>query len=204
MLVPIIIQTIWYKTEIWKSIVVSVLLTVTGTIGTYIWFFVENLHFGGRSFYGAVFIVPIVFIVISKFLHISYGYLMDLCAPAECIMLAVMKAKCLVDGCCTGRFLGFFLNGEPVIFPSQIAELISALVLCVVLMILAYKSKFRGALYPWYMVLYGITRFILNFFRDVWENGTIPYGTIWSIISLIIGVIWLFALKCCKKDRLES
>lgn len=201
MLVPMIIQSIWYKIKLWKSVIIAVLLTVIGTLGTYIWFFVENLWFGGRSFYGAIFIVPIVFIVIPKFFRISYGYLMDLCAPAECIMLAIMKAKCLIDGCCGGRILFETASGEIIRFPSQIAELIVAILLCIILMFFAYKPKFRGTLYPWYMVLYGSSRFILNFFRDVWGNGTIPFGTIWSVFSVIIGIIILITIKYKNKER---
>ena len=201
MLVPMIIQSIWYKIKLWKSVIMAVLLTVIGTLGTYIWFFVENLWFGGRSFYGAIFIVPIVFIVIPKFFRISYGYLMDLCAPAECIMLAIMKAKCLIDGCCGGRILFETASGEIIRFPSQIAELIVAILLCIILMFFAYKPKFRGTLYLWYMVLYGLSRFILNFFRDVWGNGTIPFGTIWSVFSVIIGIIILITIKYKNKER---
>lgn len=195
MLVPIIIQTICYKIKIWKSVVVAVLLTVTGTVGTYVWFFVENLRFEGRSFYGALFLVPLVFIIFAIIIRIPYSNLMDLCAPAECVMLALMKVLCCISGCCGGRILFETANGDFVRFPSQIVELIVAVLLGAILMFFSYKPQFRGTLYPWYMILYGTTRFILNFFRDVWGNGTIPYGTIWSVVSIICGAIWLVVYK---------
>ena len=207
MFIPIIIQTIWYKIQLWKSAPVAICLTIIGTIGTYLMFFIENRELGGISFFGAVFLVPILFVLISKLLRIPYKQIIDLCAPAECIMLVIMKYQCLNTGCCGGRILFETASGEIIRFPSQMVELINALILCVVLMILSYKPKYRGSIYPWYLVLYGTSRFILNFFRDVWGEGTIPYGTIWSIVSVIIGTIWLIILKKrkeCTNEPLDN
>ena len=58
MYIPIIIQTIWYKISVWKSVVIALFLAISGTISTYLMFAVENRFFGGISFYGAVFFVP--------------------------------------------------------------------------------------------------------------------------------------------------
>ena len=91
MMIPICIQTKWYGLRWWKSILIAFVLTVCGTLGTYLWFFAENFMFGGRSFYGAVFLVPGLFILVSFLFRIPYGNLMDLCAPAECMMLVLMK-----------------------------------------------------------------------------------------------------------------
>ena len=85
--------------------IISVLLTVSGTLGTFIWYAIESGGFGGRSFYGAVFIVPLLFIPVAYLFRIPYAKLMDLCAPAECMMLVLMKALCLMEGCCGGRVL---------------------------------------------------------------------------------------------------
>ena len=150
MLVSIFIQMLMYKVSLWKSLPVTFLLTVFGTLGTYIWFFIENFWFGGRSYYGAVFFVPVVFLLVSTFLKIPYGYLMDFCAPAECIMLAIMKYQCLMDGCCNGRLLYIDHSGVEIYFPSQIVELIVAVILFGVLLFLSHKKERRGFIYPWH------------------------------------------------------
>ena len=155
MLTLMLIIGVKYRLKLWKCIPIALILTITGTIGTYIWFFVENSWFGGRSYYGAVFIVPIAFIALAKLMRVSYGDLMDLCAPAECVMLAIMKLQCLIDGCCGGRVLYTTAEGIEVVFPSQIVELANAFLLMLVLMIMAFLPKFRGKIYPWYLVLYG-------------------------------------------------
>ena len=129
-------------------------------------------------------------------------------APGICMMLAVMKVQCFMSGCCAGRELFVNAEGVAVRFPSQLAELANGLILMAVLLIMAFRKKERGTLYPWFMVLYGITRFILNFFRVEYAEhvGFLPpYGTIWSVVSVIIGGIWLYLLskKRAKQTVIE-
>ena len=117
---------------------------------------------------------------------------MDLHTPALCIMLAVQKANCLRLGCCNGKIFAYASNGDPIRFPSQIVELAFALLLCLFLFYLLDQEKNRGKLLPWFMVLYGVTRFGLNLMREtspvLWGMAI---GNIWSIVSVIIGLIML-------------
>ena len=194
MMVPMFFQAKKYEVQRWKIIPIAFALTVAGTLGTYIWFFIENLSFGGRSFYGAVFFVPLVFLLLPYAIKMPYGQIMDFCAPAECIMLSFMKVQCLVTGCCAGRTL--FVNelGEAVLFPSQLVELIAAYAIGMALMILSMQEKHKEKIYPWYLILYGASRFVLNFFRAEWElysGGIPPLGTIWSVVAVAIGICWI-------------
>ena len=182
-----------YQVAVWKGIPAAFILTITGTLGTYIWYFIESSWFGARSFYGAVLLVPLAFIYVAKLMRISYGDLRDFCAPAECVMLAIMKYQCLVDGCCAGRVLRSIAPDGSVTFPSQIVESVNALVIMAVLMKLAFSKKNRGKVYAWYLVIYGVTRFILNWFR---EDTTplligLPAGNLWSLLAIFVGVLWL-------------
>lgn len=195
MLVPIMIQGAWYQVKSWKRVLITVLLTIAGTLGTFLLYFVENGKFGGTSFFGAIFLVPLLFIPVASVLKVPYGRLMDLCAPAECAMLVVMKIQCLLTGCCGGRLVHF--NGVEFVFPSQIAELINALILCVLLLLMARKIKNPGKVFPCYMILYGVTRFVLNLFRNVKNMAIlpIPAGNFWAIVSIAVGLIWLLVLS---------
>lgn len=206
MFIIILILMKRYQIKTWKSLPIALLLTVVGTIGTYIWFFVESCRFGGRSYYGAVFFVPIVFILIARLFKIPYGELMDFCAPSECVMLAIMKYQCFVDGCCGGRVLYTYEEGRKIYFPSQIAELINAIIIMAILIKLGVGCEHKGKIYPIYLILYGVTRFILNFFRkdlDVFFAG-LPAGNVWSILSVAIGIIWLIVLKRKNKGKTEN
>lgn len=201
MCIPISFQMKWYSVSCWKSIFVSVALVFTGVTGSYIWYFVENLSWGGRSFFGAVFFAPVVFLPVAKLLRISYGDSLDFCAPAGCMTLAMVKIQCLRDSCCEGMILYIDENRRYVRFPSQIAEMIAFLLIAAVLMILSHDMKNRKTIFPWFLILYGAARFVLNFFRD--NNGSfalgLSAGSFWSMCAFIIGLSILLIIKKKKK-----
>lgn len=199
-LIPVSVLVIWYRIRYWKAPMIVLIMASVATAGTYLMYFVENLQFAGTSFYGAVFLIPLAAVWVSRWIHLSYGELTGICTPAVCLMLAIMKFKCHLDNCCRGRVLYVDAQGNSVIFPSQLVEMVVALILLVIVMIIAYRKKNAPFLYPLYMVSYGVIRFILNFFREIPSDRVfIPFGHIWSILSIIIGIIWLIRLHPAEK-----
>ena len=176
------------KVAIWKMALLTVWLTITGVLGTMILAYIELGEFGGTSFYGAVFLVPIL-ILPAMLMRITYKDILNLCAPAECAMLLVMRFDCLDKGCCFGRYLPA-LEFQ---FPSQIAEMVVAITIMITLIQMHRKDR-KVQLYPWYMILYGVCRFILQGFRyggtDPWVLG-LSQGHLWSLVSMAIGTVWL-------------
>lgn len=193
MCVPIAIQMKWYGIAIWKSTVISIVLVLTGLIGSRIWYFVENGYFQGRSFYGAIFFAPLFYLPVAKVLRIPYGQTLDFVAPAGCLTLALVKIQCLRDGCCGGIALYVDSNNNYVKFPSQLAEMVAFVIIAILLMIIGSKEKNRTKVFPWFLVLYGSSRFVLNFFRSVkpvYALG-LSAGSFWSAIAFLIGVVIL-------------
>ena len=189
-----------YGIEKKKSFVAAVYLLITGMFGMFIMCFVESGRFGGGSFFGAVFIVPLCIYPLATALRIRYGDIMDMCAPTGCIILSILKFKCYLDGCCYGKL--FMTNSWAFRFPSQIVECVVALILAVVMLLIMVKGKHRTMVYPILMVLYGITRFCLNLLRQVhgWL-GPIPAGNVWSLLAIIIGCIVLDVNKKARKEK---
>lgn len=180
------------QVALWKMIVLTVWLTITGVLGTMILAYIESGKFGGTSFYGAVLMVPVL-IMPAMLMKITHKDILNLCAPAECAMLLIMRFDCLDKGCCFGKYLpnlGFQ-------FPSQITEMIVALAVMIVL-IRMHRKNSQIQLYPWYMIMYGILRFCIQGLR---YGGTNPWilglsaGHFWSLVSITIGVIWLLLSK---------
>ena len=197
MSIPILLLCKPYKIAWWKGIILTILLTIVGALGTYLMFYIENGYTGGISFYGAVFLVPVGFSIIALILRIPYGRIMDLCAVGECIMLALMKVNCMLGGCCGGRILFLTAAGNEIRFPSRLLELIVALFIFAILLRWAWKQQRTGELYAWYLCIYGATRFVLNIFREEWvtRQMLLPYGNIWSLVAVAIGVLWLCGLR---------
>ncbi len=201
MCVPITMQMKWYQLQAWKGIIISIVLVLTGLIGSRFWYFVENGSFLGRSFYGAIFLAPIVYIPVAKILKIPYGQVMDLCAPAGCLTLVLVKYQCFRDGCCDGIVLYLDENHNYIKFPSQIVEMLVFLAIGIMLLRISSKEQNRGMVFVWFLILYGSTRFVLDFFRST----NTPYllglsvGSFWSLLAFIIGS---FLLIVSKKRRI--
>lgn len=188
---------------LWKNVLISILLTISGTVGTLIMYFVETGGFGGISFFGAVFLVPIMFMLIAPLLKVPYREVMDQCAVGECIMLALMKIHCILGGCCKGRILFTKADYTVIRFPSREVEMAVALLIFAVLFYWFIKGKKQGQLYPWYLVIYGVLRFGLNLLREHPKDMKfpLPNGNIWSIVAIVIGVVWLLIIYYRKTDK---
>lgn len=190
--VPMTLCAVRYGIAWWKGIITTVLLTVFGLIGTILIFYVETGRFGGTSFFGAVFFVPIAFALVSLILRMPYTKVLDLCTIGLCVTMALLRFNCRMSGCCGGRVLFGDLR-----FPSQMVELTVGLGLAALFVYWIYRKPcFHGIIYPWFMVLYGAIRSVLNFLRQEWVDHLelakpFPRGMIWSALSLVIGSVWL-------------
>jgi len=197
MLLMILRRKRYAGAAVWKMILLGFWLTVTGVAGTMLMFFIESGRFGGTSFFGALLFVPVL-ILPARLLGLSYKDILDLCAPAECLMLAIMKLDCLANNCCVGKYLPA-LEFQ---FPSQIVEMVASLLVMAALL-LREARKQDGHLYAWYLIYYGIVRFILNGFRYgikpfVW---ILPNGHFWALVSILIGIVWLVWVKKAAEKR---
>lgn len=197
-----------YHISLLKWIPLTICVGLMGYLGTYIMFYLENGTWYGQSFFGAVLFYPILLLPIAFVFTISLSDLLDYATPPGMAVLVLFKMNCYLGGCCGGRVLYFDENGIPVFFPSQIVELVCALILTIILVIFSYKKKFKGLIYPITLILYGGSRFILNFFRYEWSqreamNFIMPMGNIWSLVAIMIGFVWLLKEKywCIRNNE---
>ena len=187
----------WITIKLWKTALFSALLTLSGFTSVKIMYFFENGKWDGLSFFGAVLFLPFFLIILAFAIRERWTTLLDLAAPSVCGMLAIMKIECLRSGCCKGKLL----FGDPKLetdfyFPSREVELITAIIIALVLIRFIKQGKYKGEIYPLFMIIYGAVRFIWNFFRKtsvtIWP---LPIGNIWSLVSIAIGVIWLLMFR---------
>ncbi len=188
-----------------RSILLGLSITLIGIVCDMFLFFIENGYFSGLSYFGAVLLAPLLIFPLSKLLKIPYTDYLDVAAPCGCGMLTVMKVNCFLAGCCQGRVISQNATGEVIRFPSQIVEGIAALILTTILILLIWKNRFRHLIFPLFMFSYGISRFILNAFREttpVWLH--LPFGNIWAIVAVIIGTVWIILYDQSQKKKNAS
>lgn len=181
-----------FKFPLWKVACFSVYCIVTGTLSVKIMYFIENGNWSGLSFFGGVLFMPVFLFLFALLFRLPFLEVSDMFAPGICIVSAVMKVQCLIYGCCTGIYLFSNKDGIAVHFPSRETEMAFALLLMIYLIRDTKKGRFKGKLYPLFMILYGAGRFLLNFFRDtdpfVW---ILPGGHFWGLISVALGFVFL-------------
>lgn len=184
-------RKLYPEVAVWKMVIMGCYQTIIGVLAAMIMGYIEFGEFGGTKYYGVVLFGPIM-ILPELLLGLSYKTIMNMCAPGAALVLGIMKADCYVNGCCMGRYLpslGFQ-------FPSQIVEGITCLVVMAILLWIERRNR-RTPLYAWYLVIFGSTRFVLNWFRYIpkpWK-WILPHDIIWSILSVVIGIVWLLVSR---------
>lgn len=206
MCVITILRRAHYNLSIVKSTMFSLILTVVGVIGCKLLYIIENyelvkeqgLTFGGFSFYGAVFLIPISFLALGRLFSLKPLQAVDLCAPGVAIMISFMRIGCFIDGCCGANPIEFC--GRTIHLPVQLMESAYDFVLLIVLWSLERASKASGKLYPVFMVAYGVMRFGIEFLRDTPKDWLyMSHGQWYSLVAILVGVVWILLYRNKKE-----
>ena len=168
----------------------------------------NGIGFSGFSFFGIMFSVPLLVWVLSKFVKIPFGKLMDFASVGILLELAFYRVGCTCAGCCEGIPFPYgmvYPNGD-VLFPVQPIEAALDVILAVVLVVLFLKKKIRsGEQYLLYMSGYGAIRFVLEFFRKrELLFGVVSISHIWAILALLIGLSILIVMRGRNKCQKEN
>ena len=125
----------------------------------------------------------------------------DLMAPCFCLAHAGGRVGCLMAGCCYGiehtGFCSVVLDGVSRL-ATQPMEAGFLVILSGVLTAIFLKKPNRGAVTGWYMVLYAVWRFIIEFFRAD-DRGAVGALSTSQFISLFIFAFGLFLLIRSRK-----
>lgn len=194
------------------SFILTIAVVIISFLGAKILYYLENpsvlirngFQLGGVSFFGSVFLVPVLMYFICKIAKLSYYKVMDFLSPSLMIMLAVLRIGCLISGCCGGcavTFAGIYVEK----FPTQITECICDLLILSGLLFYERMWKNEGRLYFFIMVYYGVVRFFIEFLRDTPKDWLyMSHGQWFSIVSVCIGGYMLHKLGKLERKKNRS
>ena len=177
-----------------KAILFALLLAICGLLGTKVLFILENWEYtlengitlGGTSFYGALFLIPLLTSVYGRLLGMRPAESIDFCAPAVMLMLMFMRLGCWMNGCCGGIVIAGFQ------VPTQIIEAMGDAVICLILLYFEEMDRKKSVLYPLMMISYGTLRFAVEFFRDTPKDLLfLSRGHWYSLLAALAGGIWI-------------
>lgn len=190
-----------FSLNFWQCGIFTILLTLTGVSGALLMFFFETGVFGGVSFYGSVFLIPLLMPLIGMLFRLKPWQSMDLCAPCVAIMIACLRINCYLSGCCGAHPI--FVFGYQVVIPVQLVEALLDVLILVVLLLCEKNSKCQRRFYPFFMIAYGTMRFFIEFLRNTPKDWlSLSHGQWFSISSIIIGLAWwAWAMRGMENDN---
>ncbi|MDH3214898.1 MAG: prolipoprotein diacylglyceryl transferase [Candidatus Krumholzibacteria bacterium] len=179
---------------------------------------------GGATLYGGFLLAIFVSYVFSKRKNIDFFLIADILAPALALGIMLTRVGCYLSGCCFGsetalpwgvvfppespagtyqRGLSATAGGVATLHPAQLYASIYGLVIFLGLMLSEKRLIKRGATFGALLVLYGLFRFTLDFFRYYEQNMKILMGiTLNQIISVVLLGVGLYLLA--RKTNLET
>ncbi|MEO0294199.1 MAG: prolipoprotein diacylglyceryl transferase [candidate division WOR-3 bacterium] len=174
---------------------------------------------GGMVFYGGFiggFIGGLLFVKISK---LNLPETMDVMAPGVAIAISIGRIGCFLNGCCYGRITNSWIGVSfpsrwlppaywdqvqkglipstaecslPVI-PTQLISTLNLFIIFLILWKIRKKKIFNGFLFSLFIGLYGLHRFVIDFFRSYSGKALvlkfITLSQLLSIIMILISIV---------------
>ena len=142
----------------------------------------------------------------------------DIAAPSIALAQGFGRIGCFLAGCCYGKETdlpigvvfpeGNFAPAGVSLYPTQLMSAAGDFIICIVLIVFSNKSKRSGNTGALYFMLYGIGRFVIEFFRENTQGyvGILTTAQAMSVGFAVISVILFIRnyLSDNNKDPLEK
>lgn len=177
-----------------------------------------GFRYNGLTFQGGLIGGAAIFLILTfAFRHKFKGKLTDILSSVPLGILlghSLGRVGCFMAGCCYGKptdsWIGVaFIDaatGEPMeqkVIPTNLIEAVFLFVAFVVLLIIYLKKPHPYNL-ALYMILYGIFRFVIEYFRGDARGSFVPGlspSQFWSLLMATAGIPLIFISKYAWKKR---
>ena len=170
---------------------------------------------GGLTFYGGLVLAVIFGIAHLKRSGAPVLAATDVVAPQIALGIAIARIGCFLNGCCFGREAdlpwacefppdsqaGWVLAGKR-LHPTQIYSSIANFVIFLLLWRLAHSRLRAGTVFYSFLVIYGVWRLVIDFFRYYEPamygsigGATVTWNQLLSVGLIVVGAVLLFRLR---------
>ncbi|MGE0200559.1 MAG: prolipoprotein diacylglyceryl transferase [Candidatus Melainabacteria bacterium] len=199
-----------------KAVMIAIWLLAAGLVGAKLWY---ALYFpaefladpvgmlfsqGGLVWYGGLIAACLAAVALSRWESFSIWQLGDIMMPPLALGMAIGRIGCLLAGCCYGAPCDLsaipwaiqYPAGHDT-FPAHVhpAPLYESLAMVMIIPMLLYADRHRkadGTTMALFFVLYGIERFIVEYFRGdrlVWmQSLNLSASQVISIGMIVLGL----------------
>lgn len=153
-------------------------------------------NFGGNNIVRIFVWVPLIAWPFCKLFKLDFRTMCDYLAPVVCVQHGVSHFGCMFGGCCYSYAWTYGIYNHNLgykTFPIQPIEALVAVAIVLYIWLKEKKSNFKvtGEYYPLMLILFGYSRFLLEFARD---NDKLFLGisnlAIHALIMGIVGTAW--------------
>jgi len=195
---------------------------VSGIVGAKLLLYVLDFHYylehpkaillGLRSagvFYGGLLAAVATCLYIVWRRGLPGWAIADVAAPAIALAQSIGRIGCFAAGCCYGKVTNLpwavtftseaaqDITGVPLhvpLHPSQLYMSASDFLLFLVLLVIGKRKRYDGQVFLWYVLLYAVTRALLEFTRGDPRGELLGYSTSQIIAAVAaltaVGLMW--------------
>jgi phosphatidylglycerol:prolipoprotein diacylglycerol transferase len=133
---------------------------------------------GGLVFLGGFLLAMLVMVWYAKRRAVPLLKLFDVVAPGTALGYAIARIGCFLNGCCFGLptdvpwgivcspdSLAHSYFPEAHLHPTQLYSAASMILVFIIVVLLFPRKKFDGYIFFWWIILYSIYRFLVEFLR---------------------------------------
>lgn len=204
---------------------IAICLLIFGWMGGKILFIIVNFRMflispmaalGSEGFvvYGGIITGIFSIFVYCKIKKLSFLTYMDMMAPAVAINQGLGRVGCFMAGCCHGRetdsaFGVVFPEGclAPAgvkLIPTQLISAVFDIAMAVFLILITKKVRYKGMISGLYLMMYGVGRFIIEFFRGDIDRGNVGVLSTSQFISIFMVIFAAGYLYFVYKKQPET
>ncbi|MNZ34340.1 Prolipoprotein diacylglyceryl transferase [compost metagenome] len=150
----------------------------------------------GFVVYGGIIGGIVAGFVYCKLKSIRFLQHLDLFVPSIALAQGFGRIGCLLAGCCYGEethsWFGITFHNSEIapngiaLVPTQIMESVFSFGLCIILLLLAKRTKKVGLVACVYLIFYSLGRFIIEFYRGDIIRGQVGLLSTSQLIALFI------------------
>jgi phosphatidylglycerol:prolipoprotein diacylglycerol transferase len=179
---------------------------------------------GGATFYGGLILSIVVSYAYTHRKRMPFLQVADIMSPAIALGIGITRIGCLMSGCCYGKpctlpWAVSFPTASPAglsaaaaarelgldhvgLHPTQLYSSAYGLLIFALLLLLERRLLKRGATFGALLVLYGVARFSVDFFRFYEANARVFMGLSFNqLISAALFVLGIYLLVRKTPDR---
>ncbi len=200
---------------LFEVFIMSIILSLLGSRLTYVflnrelyigepWWKIFAFREGGLTFYGGLILALLGGVFYSYYRKASFLKYVDYLSPFIILGYAITRIGCFLNGCCYGHITDLpwgvvfpVIDGYPR-HPTQLYASIAALIIFFILRYLKKYKYYHGYIFLYFIIFYGISRFLVEFFR---VSPAVLWGLSQAQIASLIFIIPCALLLLSQKHR---